>query len=131
MKHKNVYTLQIFDISDFRNKVATFLLSNMLKIPMWHSHPSITVWDSGDNELSQDKIRFSRKWNLRFCPVEQMPIYNILYQIFHKIHFLTWTGISACTMYFVIFLDSGERELWKGTILYSGKGPFRFSNVLS
>jgi hypothetical protein len=27
-------------------------------------------------------------------------------------------------MYFVIFLDSGERELWKGTILYSGKGPF-------
>jgi hypothetical protein len=31
----------------------------------------------------------------------------------------------------VICLDSGERELCKGTILYSGTGPFRFSNVLS
>jgi hypothetical protein len=28
-------------------------------------------------------------------------------------------------------LKSGERELCKGTILYSGTGPFRFSNVLS
>jgi hypothetical protein len=27
MKHKNLYALQLFDISDFRNKVATFVLS--------------------------------------------------------------------------------------------------------